>query len=253
MPDILVFPPFVSAVLCGAALVGGLVRGFTGFGFAMVFVPLAALVAGPVMAVGLVFALDAPFAIPLAAWSVRKARWREILPLLAGSTLCLPIGIALLTRLDPTTVRWAIAFLILAGVTGLACGWRYVAPPSLPRSFATGGLSGIANGLAGIGGMPLALFWLAGQHNDAAQTRHNLLAYFAANTVISLAVVAWSGVLSLAVLQGAVLLLIPYGLGILLGTRGFHLASELTFRQVAYGIIAVAAVFALPVADRWLR
>ena len=243
----------MAAFLCGAAFLGGLVRGFTGFGFAMVFVPLATLATGPVMAVGLVFIIDAPFAIPLAARSVRKARWREIMPLLVGSTLLLPVGAALLTRLDPTTVRWVVACLILAGVTGLALGWRYAAAPSVPHSLATGGLSGLANGIAGIGGMPLALFWLAGQHNDATQTRHNLLAYFAVNTVLSLAILTWSGVLTTGILRGGLPLLLPYGIGILAGTYGFRLASEATFRRIAYAVIAGAALLAMPMADGWLR
>ena len=41
-----------AATLFVATLVGGLVRGFTGFGFAMVFVPVAAAAVGPAAAVG---------------------------------------------------------------------------------------------------------------------------------------------------------------------------------------------------------
>lgn len=42
------------AVLIVATFLGGLVRGFTGFGFAMVFMPLASVVVGPVAALGLI-------------------------------------------------------------------------------------------------------------------------------------------------------------------------------------------------------
>lgn len=253
LSDLTPFPPSVTLMLCGAALLGGLVRGFTGFGFAMVFVPLATLVTGPVVAVGLVFAMDAPFAVPVALRAIPRARWREILPLLAGSTALFPIGVLLLTHLDPNAVRWAVALVILAGVAGLASGWRYAASPSVPHSLGAGAMSGLANGFAGLGGMPLALFWLAGQRNDAAQTRDNLLAYFAANTAISLAILTWNGVLNLAVLRGTVLLLVPYGLGILIGSRSFRLASEVAFRRIAYLVIASGATLALPAFDRLLR
>lgn len=253
MFDISHMPPSSWGVLGGAALLGGLVRGFTGFGFAMAFVPLATVVTSPMVAVGLIFAMDAPFALPLAARSVRKASWREILPLLLGATLCFPAGLFLLMRLDPTATRWIVAVLILLAVSGLASGWRYVAPPSVPHSLGAGALSGLANGLAGLGGMPLALFWLAGQHNDAAQTRHNLLTFFAASTIVSWAVLTWTGVLNWAVIRDAALLLGPYGLGLLIGTRGFQLASETTFRRAAYGVIACAAILAMPVLDGWLR
>ena len=54
------------AVLLAATLLGGLVRGFTGFGFAMVFMPLASIVLGPVAALGLIWFIDLPVALPTA-------------------------------------------------------------------------------------------------------------------------------------------------------------------------------------------
>ena len=57
------------AVLLAATLLGGLVRGFTGFGFAMVFMPLASVILGPVAALGLIWFIDLPFALPIAARS----------------------------------------------------------------------------------------------------------------------------------------------------------------------------------------
>src|SRR5829696_8626272 len=118
------------ATLLTEALLGGLVRGFTGFGFAMVFVPLAAVVVGPVVAVGLVWAIDAPFALPLAARVTRKAQWSEVLPLLVGASALLPVGVWLLTHLDPLLTRWIVACLILTAIAVLASGWRYHGQPS---------------------------------------------------------------------------------------------------------------------------
>jgi uncharacterized protein len=236
-----------------AALLGGLVRGFTGFGFAMVFVPLATMVVGPVKAIALVWSIDAPFALPLAARAARKAQWSEVLPLLIGATALLPAGVWLLTRLDPVLMRWIIGFLIFTAVSTLASGWRYHGRPGLGLSFGVGGLSGLAAGLASIGGMPVALFWLGSQRNDAAQTRHNFIAYLALSTLPSGVVFAWNGVLTLAVFREALILLVPYGIGLLLGTRGFHRASEATFRRIAYAVIAAAAIISLPLLDPWLR
>ena len=241
------------ATLMTAALLGGLVRGFTGFGFAMVFVPLASVVVGPVDAVGLVWAIDAPFALPLAARVTRKAQWSQVLPLLLGSTALLPVGVWLLTHLDPVLMRWIIALLILTAVAVLASGWRYHGQPSTTLSLGVGGLSGLAGGLASVGGIPLAIFWLSSQRNDTLQMRHNLVTYFAVSTIISGVVLGWKGVVTFAVIRQALVLMIPYGLGLAVGTRGFHRASEITFRRVAYAIIAAAAALALPALDPWLR
>ncbi len=72
-----------AATLFLAALVGGLVRGFTGFGFAMVFVPVAAAAVGPAAAVGLIWVVDAPFSLWFGAPPPRGrsgARWCRCLP-----------------------------------------------------------------------------------------------------------------------------------------------------------------------------
>jgi uncharacterized membrane protein YfcA len=66
-------------------------------------------------------------------------------------------------------------------------------------------------------------------------------------------VFAWNGVLTLTVFAEALVLLVPYGIGLFLGTHGFHRASELTFRRIAYAVIASAAILSLPLLDPWLR
>ncbi len=129
------FPALPSsglAILTLATLLGGLVRGFTGFGFAMVFMPLASIVIGPVAALALIWVIDAPFALPLAARSARRADWREVVPLLVAATLTLPIGLWLLLWLDRQTMRWLLAGLVLGAVALMASGWRYQGRPGLP-------------------------------------------------------------------------------------------------------------------------
>jgi uncharacterized protein len=242
-----------EAVLLFAALVAGLVRGFTGFGSAMVFVPLAVLVVSPAAAVGLVWALDAPYALPLAAGSLRRAEWREVVPLLIGATALLPAGAWLLTHLDPRLTRWIVAVVVLAAVAALASGWRYRTRPSRALSLGVGGISGLSGGVAGLSGLPLAIFWLGSQRNDAAQTRHNLMAYFGLSTIVMGFVFAWQGVLTLPVVGQALLLILPYGAGIWIGAHGFRRASEPLFRAIAYIVIAAAAVLAMPLFDGWLR
>jgi len=247
------FMPGVSAdgiaVLLAATLLGGLVRGFTGFGFAMVFMPLASVVLGPVAALGLIWFIDLPFALPIAARSARTAEWREILPLLLTATLALPAGIWLLIWLDRETMRWVLASLVLIAVALMASGWRYHGRPTVPLSLGVGALSGLFNGMASIGGMPLAVFWLGAQRNDRHKTRANLQAFFGVSTLISGAVLWWKGILTGGALLMAVPLFAVYGIGLWAGTHGFRLASEETFRRGAYLVIFLSALISLPLWD----
>lgn len=237
------------AVLLAATLLGGLVRGFTGFGFAMVFMPLASVILGPVAALGLIWFIDLPFALPIAARSAKTAEWREILPLLLTATLALPAGIWLLIWLDRETMRWVLALLVLFAVALMASGWRYHGRPTVPLSLGVGALSGLFNGMASIGGMPLAVFWLGAQRNDRYKARANMQAFFGVSTLISGTVLWWKGILSTGALLMAVPLFAIYGVGLWAGTHGFRLATEETFRRGAYLVIFLSALISLPLWD----
>jgi uncharacterized membrane protein YfcA len=237
------------AVLLLATVLGGLVRGFTGFGFAMVFMPLASIVLGPVAALGLIWFIDLPFALPIAARSAKQAEWREVLPLLATATLALPAGIWLLIWLDRETMRWILALLVLAAVMLMASGWRYHGRPGIKLSLGVGVLSGLCNGMASIGGMPLAVFWLGAQRNDRHKTRANLQTFFGISTLISGATLWYAGILTARGAMTAVPLFAVYGVGLWIGTHGFRLASEISFRRIAYLVIFLSALTSLPLWD----
>jgi uncharacterized protein len=55
------------------------------------------------------------------------------------------------------------------------------------------------------------------------------------------------------VLVLSLLLALPFILAMVAGARWFGLASERSFRRVAYAIIAVSALISLPVFDSLLR
>src|SRR3546814_6767433 len=79
--------------LAVAALAAGLVRGFSGFGAAMVFIPLAGIVVSPQTAVPLLFVADNLATLHITLPSFRRCCWAEILPLTAGATLTVPLEI----------------------------------------------------------------------------------------------------------------------------------------------------------------
>jgi uncharacterized membrane protein YfcA len=244
--------PAGVSVLLAATLLGGLVRGFTGFGFAMVFMPLASVVLGPVAALGLIWFIDLPFALPIAARSAKQAEWREILPLLLTATLALPAGIWLLTWLDRETMRWILAGLVLTAVALMASGWRYHGRPTIPLSLGVGALSGLFNGMASIGGMPLAIFWLGAQRNDRHKSRANLQTFFGVSTIISGAVLWYKGILTWQAMLTAVPLFAVYGIGLWGGIHGFRRSSEEGFRRIAYLVIFLSAFISLPLWDRFI-
>lgn len=250
------FPPIEPAgwaILLAAALAGGLVRGFTSFGFAMIFMPLAASVIPPSMAIAVIWVIDAPFALFLGARAARTADMRGAITLLAAATLTLPVGLYFVSTLDRTLMRWIISGLITLAVLVLISGWRHRGRTGTGLTIGVGFLSGLFSGLASLGGMPIALFWLASQARRAAEIRADLQLYFGLATFVSGAFLWWKGMLTAQTFALGAVLIPVYGAMLLVGSRGFHLASEETFRRIAYAIILGAAMMSLPALDGFLR
>jgi hypothetical protein len=244
--------PVLLGFLMATALVAGVVRGFSGFGAAMIFMPIAAALIGPVSAIVIMWAMDLPFSLPLAIRAVRKAQWREVLPLAVGACALLPIGVALVVHTDPVSVRWLICLMILVSVVGLASGWRYSGRPHAAVTVGIGGISGLFSGLSGIGGPPIMLFWLSGQ-SGAETVRANLMGFFGITSIVSGVIFVWRGLIDTQIVLWSLWLVSFYGVGIVFGTRLFGIASDQTFRRAAFALVIATAIIGLPWLDTWLR
>lgn len=237
-----------ALVIAAAAALAGLSRGFSGFGGALVFMPIASALVGPTVAVPIFLLCDAVMAAPLIPQAIRKADWRDIRPILAGAFLGLPVGNWVLTHIDPGHVRWAISFSIGMALVVLASGFKFKGEPGWRTRAGVGGISGLLAGLASIGGPPVIVYWLS-TSDAVAQMRYNLLAFFATTSVLSIGLFAWRGLLTSDVLWLVLLCAPGYGVGIWLGTRMFSFASPDTYRRIAYALVGLSAVTSLPVLD----
>jgi uncharacterized membrane protein YfcA len=242
----MMIPDFdVLLLLALASGLAGIVRGFTGFGAALLFTPLASTVVEPWRAVIMLFVIDGVMSLPLVPGAARQCNWREVVPLSIGAALTVPIGGYFLVSVDPTALRWALSGLAMAAVAVLATGWRYPFFPGSKLSAATGAASGLLGGMAGFYGPPLVIFWLGGQ--SATRTvRANTIVFFALMTVAAGLTYGVYGVLKLAAVGQALVLFPVYGAAIWLGARLFSHASDQLFRWIAYLLILGVAVPSTP-------
>lgn len=235
-------------LIVAAAALAGVSRGFSGFGGALIFMPLASALVGPTVAVPTFLVCDALMAAPLVPNAMRKANWEDVRPILAGACLGLPVGNWYLTHTDPEVVRWTISVSIIIALAVLASGWRWRVFPGISTRMSIGGLSGLLAGLASIGGPPVIIYWLS-TSKDVAQMRNNLLAFFACTTALALLLFIWRGLLTADVLWLVAMCAPGYGMGIWLGNRLFPYASQDTYRKIAYGLVGLSALTSLPLLD----
>ncbi len=241
---------FIAAVAIAA--LSGFVRGFSGFGSALVYIPLISAVYEPRIAAPTLLLIDLVGSAPFTIRELPRCNWREVVPIIAAAALAVPLGTMALILIDPIVLRWMIAALVLGLLGVLASGWRYRGQPTLPVTAGVGVVAGLGSGAAQIAGPAVIIFWLGGAA-DAATVRANLMVFFLLMDAITGVSYLAQGVLKSDVVALAVLLGVPFIVSMWIGSRWFHGTSDLAYRRAAYAIIVAAAIVSLPLWDGWLR
>lgn len=240
------------ATLALTALIAGCARGFSGFGGALIFVPIASSVVGPKLAVPLLLIVDlvlTPGLIPK-AW--RNADRPNVGVMAAGAALGVPLGTYLLTHMEGTPIRWAIVGIVAALLALLMSGWRYHGRPHASLTAAVGLTSGLFSGAAQVGGPPVVAYWLGGAFTPQA-VRANIVLYFAISSVLSVTSYLFVGLITWQSVQLSLLIGPTFALGLFTGARMFSRTNEVAFRRICYGLIAAAAIIGMPALDGVLR
>lgn len=232
--------------LCVAIGMAGLVRGFTGFGTALIFVPVANIFLEPKQVIVVIALTGIASNAVILPRAVREGSLIEVGLLVLAALVTVPLGLALLEVLDKTTVRWAITFVAGGMLAALISGWRFSGVVSRPALLGIGGAAGVIGGMTGLTGPVVILFYLAGQ--AVAQTvRANTIVFLAALDVVLIANLLVQGAATWVLLALAVTLSVPYVVTTLVGQALFDPAYEKAYRWVAYAVIAVAVLSGLPI------
>jgi uncharacterized membrane protein YfcA len=232
----------------GIAALSGLVRGFSGFGSALIYMPLISAVYSPLLAVPTLLLIDTTCSLPFALRAMPQCNWREVTPVSIAGALVLPLGVAALLHVDPLLLRWLIAVLVLIALAALAAGWRYHGKPTFAASLSVGALAGFGAGAVQIGAPPLLVYWLGGQ-NSAVTVRANIMVYFIMQGALSMLAYFYGALFTAQAITLSLLLGAPFAVLMAVGARWFHGASDTLYRRVAYVIIAMAGLISLPVFD----
>jgi uncharacterized membrane protein YfcA len=244
--DVVADPRFPIAL--GIAAISGLVRGFSGFGSALIYMPLISAVYSPLLAAPTLLLIDTLCSLPFSIRVMPQCNWREVTPVSIAGALVLPLGVAALIYVDALTLRWFIAVLVLIALIVLIAGWRYHGKPTLAASFAVGALAGFGAGAVQIGAPPLLVYWLGGQ-NSAVTVRANIMVYFIMQGALSMVGYFYGALFTREAIALSILLGVPFGALMFLGARWFHGSSDELYRRVAYVIIGAAGLISLPIFD----
>ncbi len=222
-------------------LVAGFVQGLTGFGSALVAIPLLSLIIDIKAAVPLCILNGLVITIYLALHLRRHLDRRKILPLVLGSIPGVVVGATLLKRVDSDIIRFCIGLLLVSYSLynllarprpfGLARGWGWVA----------GFLTGAIGAAFSAGGPPAIVYsTLAGWKKE--EIRATLSGFFVANGIVTAAVHALTGVSSLATVQ-LFFVTAPFVLlGTALGSRVTSRIDQRIYLRIIFAFLVVMGI-----------
>lgn len=226
----------------------GIVRGFTGFGTALIFVPIGSLFLPSITVVALITLSGVASSAALLPRALRRGDLGEVAVMALAAGLTVPLGIWLLGLLDQIAVRWIVTAIACGMLAALIIGWRYAGQVARPGLVLVGGAAGLIGGLTGLTGPVVILFYLAGA-GRVDVVRANTILFLAALDVVIIGNLMLRGMADFGLFLLAALLAVPYFATTLIGQALFDPAYEKAYRWAAYGVIALAVLTGLPVWD----
>ncbi|MCZ0964283.1 sulfite exporter TauE/SafE family protein [Paracoccus benzoatiresistens] len=217
--------------VCSAVFVSAILRGITGFGFALAAVPLISIALSPTQGVVIAVLLQCMIGFrDLPALRHLVAR-TTLMTLSAGALIGTPLGLMTLYALSADVMRVVIALIVLAALLALFKQVRI--NPGPRRALAAGMLAGLFSGMAAMPGPP-AVAYLLGTSTPALQTRATLTIFFFITSLFTLPGFWVQGML----VQPTLLMALASFPLLIIGT---HLGGWL-FRQLGDGRYEKAAI-----------
>ncbi len=220
-----------TALLVTSVFVAGVVRGCIGFGFSALVVASTSLFLAPSAVVPMVVLLEIVASLQM-VFRVWRDVLRELLVVLSlGVLVGTPIGVYFLSIAPADTLRLVLSIMILSMTVVLSVGYVYSGPLNRPVMSALGMLSGVFNGVAGIGGMPVAIF-LASAKFPIRRIRATMVIFLLVTELIFLASAAVGDVYRWSIVNTSVLACLPMAVGLMLGSRLFGKLDEGILRRI---------------------
>lgn len=238
--------------LVAAALIvlaASVVKGTTGFGFALVATPLLLLLWEPLVIVPVLIPASMVEDILIITQNRHRLEWGRVGPMAAAGVLGIPLGTAILFIVPSTTLKIGLALVVLASATILITGARVNISRERVASSVAGFISGILLASTTIAGPPVTLFLI--NQRWAKETFRTSLALFFLTlegfVIVSLAV---SGILTVSTFVVSMAMWPSVLLGYAIAIRLLPHISQEAFLRIATVLVMAAGVLALVTAVR---
>lgn len=142
-----------------ATLVGGLISGLTGFAMGMVVASMWLHIISPLQTATLIFCFGF-ITLSHAIWTLRHAlSWKTLAPYIYGGMVGAPLGVMLLTHINPNVARLCVGLLLITfALLNLIKPKLATFQSSFFLDLIVGAVNGLVGGLTGLTGIIIAIW-----------------------------------------------------------------------------------------------
>jgi uncharacterized membrane protein YfcA len=126
----------------------------------------------------------------------------------------------------------------------LASGWQYRGRRGPVTFLSLGLLSGVCNGAAAVGGLPVATF-LTAMNLSMASLRATLVLFFFGTDIVFILSASGHGLFTLSLLIMSALMIVPMTLGVHFGGKLFTIVPEKRLRSGVIGLLILLSLIGL--------
>ncbi|MDG2474418.1 MAG: sulfite exporter TauE/SafE family protein [Paracoccaceae bacterium] len=220
---------------------GGFLRGFLGFGAALLIVPVLSAILTPERALVIVFLIELPTVIYLMPGAYRAGDPKTVAPIILAMFFTIPFGVYFLVSADPEVIKVVISLLVLAMVGLLASGWKPKNEIRMGTMLLAGSLSGLISGAAGVGGPPFVTALMA-RNESAERTRSNIILSLNSMSLLTIANYFYSGLVTINLLTLSLALVPFYVVFTWYGARYFGNSGNAYFKNAALMMLTMISV-----------
>jgi uncharacterized membrane protein YfcA len=236
----------LAVILASAAVVflASLVQGLTGFGSALVMVPILVNFMPPRMVVPLSLLSGTVINLILALRERRHLQGKMVATLLIPALIGLPLGTLLLLFAEGNLIRIVIGVIIITSALLLVAGFRFDIRREIHALIPAGFLSGLLNSSVSMSGPPLILLF-QNQRMPKDLFRANLVTYFLAVNLFTIPAFMIAGLFDERIIAVWAAVIPSIVIGISLGSLISKKVDQVSFRRLVLILVALSGLSAL--------
>lgn len=234
-----------ALAFCAVAIfVAAVIRGFTGFGSSLMWVPSLSLVLPPVAVVPITFLLEFAASLHLLPSVRKQSDWPSLWRIWLGAAVGVPAGLYIISVVPADVTRAAVALTVIVAAALLWQGVRLKAAFNGAQVTLVGGAAGLLTGSVGIPGPPVFLYFLSAPL-EIAVSRASIITFLLGAGALGSIFAAVQGLLGVDSLVRAALLLPLVLGGNYLGAHAFGRADPERARRGALVMLMAVGVVLL--------